>query len=139
MAHSGERTAVIVVFLHGGASHLETYDPKPHAPLEYRGPFGAINTTVPGLDVSELLPLHAKSAKKFTILRSMVHTGFCHGIGQQQMFTGQEVRQFTPKSEYPNFLAITNCSAVRRSDHVAQLRRHPADPLPWRSVSRFGQ
>ncbi len=103
-----ERTAIILVFLHGGASHLETYDPKPDAPSEYRGPFNAINTTVPGLQLCELLPLHAGRAQQFTILRSMVHTGFCHGIGQQQMFTGQEVRQFTPKSQFPEFLSITN-------------------------------
>lgn len=103
-----ERTAIILVFLHGGASHLETYDPKPDAPSEYRGPFGAISTSVPGLQLSELLPRHAAMADKYTILRSMVHSGFCHGIGQQQMFTGQDVRQFNPKSQYPEFLTITN-------------------------------
>src|SRR5262245_52700582 len=46
-------TALMVVWLHGGASHLETYDPKPDAPAEYRGPFGAIPTNVPGLQLSE--------------------------------------------------------------------------------------
>lgn len=105
---TGERTALILVFLHGGASHLETYDPKPLAPSEYRGPFGAIETKVPGLHLSELLPRHAAIADRFILLRSMVHSGFCHGIGQQQMFTGQEIRQFTPKSPYPEFLTITN-------------------------------
>src|SRR4051794_20184969 len=99
-----EPTALILVFLHGGARHLETYDPKPLAPLEYRGPFSAIPTTVPGLHISELLPRHARIAKKFTILRSMVHTGFCHGIGQQQMFTGHDVRQFDPRPSHPDFL-----------------------------------
>src|SRR6266576_2700661 len=52
----GERTAVIVVWLRGGASHLDTYDPKPDAPSEYRGPFKAVSTRVNGLLVSELLP-----------------------------------------------------------------------------------
>src|SRR5205814_934192 len=46
-ASTRERTALIVVWLHGGASHLETYDPKPHAPAEYRGPFLPIATKVP--------------------------------------------------------------------------------------------
>src|SRR3954454_2151707 len=57
---SRERTAVIVVWLRGGASHLETYDPKPDAPSEYRGPYGAIATRTPGLRLCELLPRHAR-------------------------------------------------------------------------------
>jgi uncharacterized protein (DUF1501 family) len=105
---SSERTATIVVFLHGGASHLETYDPKPLAPVEYRGPYAAIDTVAPGMRLCELLPRHAQVADRFTLLRSMVHTGFCHGIGQQQMFTGHEVREFRPVSEHPEFLSITN-------------------------------
>ena len=80
---AGERTAVILVWLPGGPSHLETYDPKPNAPSEYRGPYSPISTKAPGLFISELLPLHAKIADKFTILRSMVHTGFCHQQGTQ--------------------------------------------------------
>src|SRR5262245_23353502 len=47
-------TALLVVWLHGGASHLETYDPKPDAPAEYRGPYHPIATTVAGMRISEL-------------------------------------------------------------------------------------
>src|SRR5258708_18516256 len=83
-----ERTALIVVWLQGGASHLETYDPKPDAPSEIRGPFGSIATRAEGVRISELLPLHAQVADKFAILRSLAHTGFCHQQGNQQMFTG---------------------------------------------------
>ncbi len=83
-----ERTALIVVWLQGGASHLETYDPKPDAPAEVRGPFGSIPTNVPGVRISELLPLHAKLADRFNIVRSLVHSGFCHQQGNQQIFTG---------------------------------------------------
>jgi len=60
------RTAVILVWLRGGASHLETYDPKPDAPSEFRGVFNPISTCVPGMQISELLPRHAKIADKFT-------------------------------------------------------------------------
>jgi hypothetical protein len=70
-----ERTALLVVWLHGGASHLETYDPKPLAPAEYRGPFRPIATAVPGLQFCELLPGQAALAKRFTVLRSLAHTG----------------------------------------------------------------
>ncbi|MDA1049686.1 MAG: DUF1501 domain-containing protein [Planctomycetota bacterium] len=104
----GDATSIIVVFLHGGASHLETWDPKPDAAAEYRGPFQTVATKTPGLRFCELLPKQAAIADRFTILRSMVHTGFCHGIGQQQMFTGHEVREFKPRPDHPEFLSVTN-------------------------------
>ena len=70
-----ESTAIIVVWLRGGASHLETYDPKPDSPSEYRGPFAPISTKTSGLRLGELLPKHASVAHRFSILRSMAHTG----------------------------------------------------------------
>src|SRR5260221_4032465 len=88
-----ERTAVIIVWLIGGASHLETYDPKPLSGSEYKGAFDPIATQVSGLQICELLPGHARVADKFTILRSMVHTGFCHQQGAQQLLTGHPVRE----------------------------------------------
>ena len=63
-------TAVILLWLPGGPPHMETYDLKPDAPSDYRGDFKPIPTVVPGLDVCEHLPLHAKLADKFTIVRS---------------------------------------------------------------------
>jgi hypothetical protein len=62
-------TSVILFWMWGGPSQLETYDPKPAAPAEYRGPFRSIRTTVPGLDINELLPLQAKLATKFALVR----------------------------------------------------------------------
>jgi Protein of unknown function (DUF1501) len=100
-----ERTALLVVWLHGGASHLETYDPKPLAPSEYRGPFRPIATTVPGLQLCELLPQHAALAKRFTMLRSLIHTGPCHDSGPQQIFTGYPTKE--PSQNYfPLFLFL---------------------------------
>lgn len=101
-----EPTALIVVWLQGGASHLETYDPKPRAPSEYRGPFSAIRTKAPGLDVCELLPRHAQVANRFSLLRSVVHTGFCHQQGTQQLFTGHEVRELKQKPDHPDLMSI---------------------------------
>src|SRR5205823_116452 len=68
-------TAVILVWCHGGPSHLETYDPKPDAPAEYRGPFGAIGTSLAGLRYSELLPRQAKLAHRCALIRSVHHRG----------------------------------------------------------------
>jgi uncharacterized protein (DUF1501 family) len=131
-----ERTALIVVFLHGGASHLETYDPKPHAPSEYRGPFTAIPTAVPGLRISELLPHHARIAKKYTVLRSMAHTGFCHGIGQQQMFTGHAIRQFELQPSHPDFLCVAN--HVRHEFGRALPNYVGATPIPYLGSAYLG-
>jgi len=105
---SNERTAVILVWLRGGASHLETYDPKPDAPSEYRGIFSPISTSVPGMQLCELLPRHAKIADKFTLLRSMAHTGGGHPAGSLQMLTGDTDPQDKDKPKYPDWMTIAN-------------------------------
>ncbi len=62
---SAKSRSVILLWLWGGPSHLDTFDPKPNAPSEYRGPFQAIPTTVPGIQICEYLPMLAKQAKRF--------------------------------------------------------------------------
>ncbi len=95
-------TACIFVWLHGGASHLETYDLKPDAPSEFAGPFRPIHTRVPGLDVCELLPRHAQVADKFTLIRSCAHDSSCHDDGAQQILTGRRSPARQPGSTIPN-------------------------------------
>lgn len=68
--HAGQK-AVIMVYLPGGASHIDMYDLKPDAPVEYRGEFRPIRTNVPGVNVCELLPHHARIADKFSIVRGI--------------------------------------------------------------------
>lgn len=82
-------TAVIYVWLAGGPPHMDTYDMKPGAPEEYRGLFQPIRTNVPGIDVCELLPLHAKCADKYTLIRSIAHTFSDHGGGSKHLMTGR--------------------------------------------------
>ena len=67
--------AVIMVYLPGGPSHIDMYDLKPDAPVEYRGEFKPIRTNVPGMDICELMPLQAKIADKFAILRGLKTQG----------------------------------------------------------------
>ncbi|MCF6313175.1 MAG: DUF1501 domain-containing protein [Verrucomicrobiales bacterium] len=66
-------TNIIFIWLPGGLHHMDMYDMKPDAPLEYRGIFSPIKTNVPGIQVNELMPMHAKIADKFSIIRSMHH------------------------------------------------------------------
>lgn len=88
-------TAVIFVWLGGGLSQLDTYDMKPEASDEYRGPFRPIHTNVPGIELSELFPLHSKIADKFTIIRSMKHRFSDHGGGSKRLLTGREPKSPT--------------------------------------------
>src|SRR5436189_521252 len=71
--------SIIMIHLSGGPSHLDMYDMKPNAPREYRGEFNPIQTNVPGIEICELMPMQAKIADKFTILRGCqlanLHTG----------------------------------------------------------------
>lgn len=101
-------TAVILLFAHGGPSHLETYDMKPLAPTEIRGPFQPISTNVPGIDVCEHLPLHAEIAEKFTLIRSCCHDEADHFAGHRRFLSGYgKLKQgFGYESHYPMVGAV---------------------------------
>jgi uncharacterized protein (DUF1501 family) len=90
----------IMLFLVGGPSQIDTWDPKPNAPAEIRGPFQPIQTNVPGIQVSEIFPELAKHADKFSLVRSVYHTATAvHDTGHQMMQTG---RLFTGGIEHPH-------------------------------------
>ncbi|MDA7644950.1 DUF1501 domain-containing protein [Verrucomicrobia bacterium] len=78
----------ILVWLDGGPSHYETFDPKPNAPDGIRGEFGSIPTSVPGTHFSEVVPHMAKVADKVSIIRSIAHKDPNHGGGNHYMMTG---------------------------------------------------
>jgi hypothetical protein len=80
--------AVIFLWLWGGPSHIDTFDMKPDAPLEYRGPFEPIATRVPGVQICELLPGLAQRADRFALLRAMRHESNDHGIAGTIALTG---------------------------------------------------
>ena len=84
----GVAKSVIQIFLPGGMAHQESWDPKPYAPTEYRGPFGTINTSIKGIKFSQNLKHTAKIADKMTIIRSMAHGEAAHERGTHNMFTG---------------------------------------------------
>ncbi len=85
---SGPARSVIFLWLWGGPAHLDTWDPKPAAPLEYRGPFGTIATRTPGLRICELFPQIAALSPLYSVLRSL-HTGSNdHGVAGTIGLTG---------------------------------------------------
>jgi hypothetical protein len=83
-----EDLSVILVWLDGGPPQHETYDPKPEQPAEVRGPLKAISTAVPGIQVSELLPEHARLMDRMAILRSVHHDNDDHFAAAHWMLTG---------------------------------------------------
>ncbi len=83
-------TSVILFWMSGGPGHMETWDPKPNAVDQYRGPFGAISTNVPGVQFCELLPEQAQLMDKMAILRSVNHGSGDHTKGNHWMLTGFE-------------------------------------------------
>ena len=87
--HSTGDRAVILVWLDGGPSQLETYDPKPDAPAEYRGPFGVCKTAIPGVCVSALMPETAKRIDKVSLVRSLHHDNGDHFAAAHWMTTGR--------------------------------------------------
>lgn len=103
-------TAVILLFVHGGPSHLETYDLKPKAPAEIRGPYLPIATNVPGLEICEHLPKHAQIADKFTLIRSCSHDEADHFAGHRRFLSGYgKLKPGTSyESYYPQVGAVAN-------------------------------
>ncbi|MCA9075686.1 MAG: DUF1501 domain-containing protein [Planctomycetaceae bacterium] len=85
---SVSRTSVIFVELAGGPTQFETYDPKPQAPKEYRGPLKAISTSVPGEQFCELLPRQATMLDKLTVIRSIHHKKSSHDPSSHLTQTG---------------------------------------------------
>lgn len=95
--------AVIQIVLQGGLSHHESWDPKPDAPVEYRGEFSAIDTRIDGVQFSSLLPRTARIANEIVVLRSMTHTDAAHERGTHSMLTGYAP---SPAITYPSLGSV---------------------------------
>ncbi len=100
-------TSVIMLYQHGGASQLETYDLKPQAPFEFRSIYQPISTNVPGIEICEKFPLQAQLANKFSLIRSLHHDVGIHSDGGIVVLTGKRPLVLDPtsrsKSQHPDF------------------------------------
>ncbi len=105
MQDGAKAQAILHIFLQGGLSHIDTFDPKPYAPIEVRGEFKSISSNVPGVAFSELLARTAKIADKLTIVRSMSHTEAAHERGVHNMLTGY---QPSPAVTYPSMGSVVS-------------------------------
>ncbi len=111
--------SVILFWANGGPSHIDLFDLKPEAPAEYRGPFQPIDTNVPGIRITELLPRLAAMADKFTLLRSLYHERAEHSGGTHRFLTGYSSRQADLQdAENPELGAVVARELSRLDDPV---------------------
>ena len=95
--------SIIHIFLPGGIAHQESFDPKPLAPIEYRGSFSTVKTKLPGIAFCETIPQIAQVADKITVVRSMTHGEAAHERGTHNMFTGYRP---SPAVVYPSMGSV---------------------------------
>src|SRR5262245_58696820 len=114
--------SVIVLWMAGGVTHLDSFDPKPDAPAEVRGTLGAIATSVPGVRFSETLPCLARQAHQLALVRSFSHDSNDHFLSQAHVLSGRRVapsqittepnvgaivsRLLGPRAGFPGYIAV---------------------------------
>jgi hypothetical protein len=107
-ARAGRLPSVIILWMRGGPSHHDMWDPKPAAPAEFRGEFGTIPTKVPGIILSDLMPLCAKVMDRWSIIRSLNHHDAGHSTGDQICFTGYNAGPNPDENIYPSCGSIVS-------------------------------
>jgi len=126
-AADAKAKAVIHIFLPGGISAHESFDPKPFAPVEVRGPFGSIPTKLDGVAFNELLKETAQIADKITVVRSMTHGEAAHERGTHNMFTGYKP---SPAIQYPSIGSVVSHELGVRND-LPPYVCIPSQPNPY--------
>lgn len=126
--------SVIIIFNCGAPSHIDLWDPKPNAPSNIRGTFRPIDTTVPGLQVTELLPKIAQHADKLAVVRSLHHSHGGHNSGMYWSTVGRPYRidstLINPSpSDYPSFATLIGWLA-QRGGYTSPLPPYVITPFP---------
>ncbi|MFM8725512.1 MAG: DUF1501 domain-containing protein, partial [Planctomycetaceae bacterium] len=100
-----DRKNVIVMWMQGGPSHIDSFDPKPSAPGDIRGEFSAIATRTPGCQVSEHLPRMASRSDLYSIIRSGYSYNASHGVADAYMLSGW---RFSASTVYPTYGSVVS-------------------------------
>ncbi|MFN4259830.1 MAG: DUF1501 domain-containing protein [Gemmataceae bacterium] len=120
---AGKTVNCILMWMQGGPSHHETFDPKPDAPAEVRGEFNTIPTTLPGIRISEHLPHLAQQTDKYSIIRGHNPQNGSHGVADHLMMTGHKFNASLP---FPCFGSV-----------IAKERGYPNGIFPFVQLGRF--
>jgi len=130
---ASSQTSLILFWMWGGPSQLETFDPKPEAPSDYRGPFQAIQTRTPGIEICEIFPRLAERMDKLAIVRSLHHEMSSHNDGSIELLTGKTPvvpdPTSTARSDHPDLGMITSRLRGVRRDGVPQYIGIPTQPF----------
>src|SRR4051794_6196476 len=133
------RISIIHILLSGGMSHIDTLDMKPDARLEFRGPFKPIATKVPGIQVCEHLPMTARVADKYTIIRSMTHKNSVHEKASYLVLSGHEpiatvhhpslgaviAKELGARNELPAYISIPGMTGLWEGSGVIPAKFAP--------------
>jgi Protein of unknown function (DUF1501) len=148
----GPAKSVIQIILPGGLAHQESWDPKPEAPGEYRGPLGVVKTKIPGIVFSENLSHSAQIADKITVVRSITGHIPDHAQATYQMFTGYlptpviqhpslgavVSQNFGPRHDLPAYVGVPNVPPAGGTGYLSS-KFEPSNwaRIPVRRISRF--
>lgn len=139
-APAGKAKTCIYIFLSGGLSQHESFDPKPEAPAEVRGEFQPIETSTPGLSICEHLPLLAQRSRHWSVVRSLTHPSNDHTAGHYYMLTGRGIpspgfkgQRKPQSSDWPSIASIVGDALPARSNNLP-----PAIVLPEKLVHWSG-
>lgn len=114
----GRLPSAIILWMRGGPSHIDMWDPKPAAPVEYRGEFGTIPSSVPGVLLGDLLPMCGKIMKKWSIVRSLHHHDAGHSTGDQICFTGYPSGPNPDENVHPSCGSIVSRQLGHLTPHL---------------------
>src|SRR5690242_4301904 len=132
----GSAQSVIMVFLQGGPSHIDIWDPKPDAPSNIRGEFKPIKTKIPGTQISETMPMMADQLDKCTLIRSMSYTPnglFNHTAAIYQMLTGYPPDKVSPSGQLE---PPSPADFPTAGSHVSKLKPPTEPVLPFVEMPR---
>jgi hypothetical protein len=110
--------SVIILWMRGGPSHIDMWDPKPDAPPEYRGQFSVSSTKVPGIQLSDLLPMSGRVMDKWSIIRSLHHNDPGHSTGDQLCFTGYPTGPNPDENHMPSCGSIVSKQLGEKTPHL---------------------
>src|SRR6188768_3963534 len=144
---NAKATSAIFINLAGGPSHIDSFDPKPESPVEYRGEFKAIPTNVPGIQLCEHLPKLAACTDRFALLRGVSHSLTEHQMGTKYVNTGNRP---IPSLEFPGYGAVVSKElasppdlppfvAIPKTPQVAGVLSVEYAPFSTQATPRAGQ
>src|ERR1019366_3785711 len=110
--------SVIILWMRGGPSHIDMWDPKPDAPVEYRGEFGVSSTNVPGILLSDMLPQCGRIMDKWSIVRSLHHHDAGHSSGDPICFTGYNSGPNPDENVYPSCGSVVARQLGHQTPHM---------------------